>query len=114
MKRNKKLQELCRKYLKRVRPIADKFGLAWFVDETIAKNMRNECAGTEEEVQILSRICDDERIQRSEIPEIVGKSYRQCMHEGIFDKIKRLHRSGIYSKIGAILLGSELKALEDE
>lgn len=114
MSRNETLQSLCRQYLIKLRPLAAKFGLGWFVDDTVGKNLRNECAGTEEEVELLSRVCDDERLQRQEVPDVVGLSYRQCHEQCIFDKIKKLHRSGIYSKVGALLLGSELKAMQDE
>lgn len=112
--RNNKLQELCRGYLLKLRPLAAKFGLGSFVDNTIKANLRNECAGTEEEVELLSRACDDERIQRTDVPKILGKSYRQSFEDDDFDKVKKLKHVGIYSKIGALLLGEELKVLNKD
>lgn len=52
---------------------------------------------------MLSRCVDDERISRKDIPEILGKSYRQCESDGVFDRIKKLRHVGIYSKISALL-----------
>lgn len=108
MSRNEALQQVCRGYLLRLRPLAVKFGLGGFIDETIKKNMRNECAGTDEEVELLSRACDDERLNRTDIPRLLGKSYRQSYEEGDFDKVKKLRRVGIYSKLSALLLKSEI------
>lgn len=107
--RNNKLQELCRGYLLKLRPLAAKFGLGGFVDNTIKANLRNECAGTEEEVELLSRACDDERVSRTDVPKILGKSYRQAYEDDAFEKVKRLKHVGIYSKVSALLLKKEQK-----
>ena len=73
------------------------------MDELIAKNMRHECSGTEEEVELLGRAVDDERLSRKEVPEVLGKSYRQCIDDGDFERIRKLRRVGIYSKLSALL-----------
>jgi hypothetical protein len=83
------------------------------VDGIIRANRRNECEATRKEVEMLARCVDDERISRADIPKMLGESYRQSESKGVFGKIKKLKRVGIYSKIGAILLGDELKALND-
>lgn len=70
-------------------------------------NKRQECVGTEQEVQMLSRMVDDERIGRHEIPKLLGKSYRQCNDDGTFDNIKKLRHVGIYSKVSALLFKSK-------
>ena len=101
--RNEYLQSLCRAYLSRLRPYASKFGFGGLVDELIAKNMRHECSGTEEEVELLGRAVDDERLSRKEVPEVLGKSYRQCIDDGDFERIRKLRRVGIYSKLSALL-----------
>ena len=101
--RNEKLQELCRDYLGALRHIAHKHGLSKWVDETIKSNIRGECASTEEEVEMLSRMVDDERISRTDVPKILGKSYRQCFENDDFDKVKKLRHVGIYSKVSTIL-----------
>lgn len=111
MDRNSILQSLCREYLQKLRPLAKKFGLEGFVDSTIAMNRQSRCAATESEVELLSRAVYDERVSRVEVPKILGKSYRRAEEDGDFDRIKKLKRQGIYSKIGALLLGSELKTL---
>ena len=108
--RNSRLQELCRDYLRKLRPLARKFGLEGFVDDTIAMNSQKRCEGTEREVQMLARMCNDERIQRTDVPKVLGKSYRQSFEEDDFGKVKRLSHQGIYSKISALLLASEQKA----
>jgi hypothetical protein len=43
----------------------------------------------------------------------MGKSYRYCEENGIFDRIKRLRHQGIFSKVSAILLGKELEILNN-
>lgn len=111
--RNNALQALCRDYLIKLRPIAAKFGLGSFVDETIELNRQDKCRGTKEECELLSRAVDDERLTRIEVAKVLGKSYRQANEKNLFDRVKKLHHRGIYSKVGAILLGSELKALYD-
>lgn len=112
--RNNKLQELCRVYLLKLRPLAVKFGLGGFVDKTIELNLQDKCCGTEEEVELLSRACDDERVSRTDVPKILGKSYRQSFEDDDFDKVKKLKHVGIYSKIGALLLGEELNVLNKD
>ena len=112
VERNETLQALCRGYLLRLRYMAKKHGID--VDAIIRANRRKECEATQKEVELLSRACDDERISRSDIPKLLGESYRKSEGRGVFGKIKKLKRVGIYSKIGAILLGNELRALSDE
>ena len=52
---------------------------------------------------MLERMVDEERVERKDIPSIVGKSYRQCVDENVFDKIDTLKRQGIYSRLSALL-----------
>lgn len=108
--RNEKLQTLCRNYLDRLRPIAEKFGLGGFVDNTIKANANKTCVATEREVEMLSRACDDERVSRVHVAKILDKSYRYCNENGIFDKIKKLSHTGIYSKVSALLYQVEQDA----
>ena len=84
--------------------MAKKHGLGHFVDDTIRKNLKKECSGTQKEVEMLARLCDEERCSRTEIPEILGKSYRECCDKGLFDSIKKLRRVGTYSKVSALRL----------
>lgn len=107
--RNNKLQELCRNYLKRLRPLAQKFGLGKFVDYTIEMNLQEKCKATEDEVKLLSRAVDDERISRHELPSLLGKSYRKCVEDDDFSKVETLKRVGIYSKVSAEIHSAELK-----
>lgn len=100
-KRNEILQAMCRDYLTRLRYMGRKHGID--VDAIIRANKRKECVATNKEVEMLSRCVDDERISRKDIPELLGKSYRQCESEGIFDRIKKLRHVGIYCKISALL-----------
>lgn len=100
-KRNEILQAMCRDYLTRLRYMGRKHGID--VDAIIRANKRKECVATNKEVEMLSRCVDDERISRVEIPTMLGKSYRQCCEDEDFEKIKKLKRVGIYSKISAIL-----------
>lgn len=104
---NDGLQALCRHYLKRLRYMAKKHGLSVWLNETIAANKRNECEATEKEVMMLSRLVDDERVERKEIPKMLDKSYRQCCDDGVFGKIRRLPRVGIYSKLSVLMFNSK-------
>lgn len=106
--RNETLQRLCRGYLGRLRNVASKHGLLPQLNSLIAMNKRQECAGTEREVQMLSRMVDDERLTRQDVPKILGKSYRHCNDDEDFEKIKKLKRVGIYSKIDTLLYKNKL------
>lgn len=107
--RDTALQSLCRDYLGRLRHVADKHGLGGWLRGVIKRNRRGECRGTEHEVAMLSRFCDDERVQRQDVPKVLGKSYRQANNDGDFDKIKKLRHVGIYSKVSAMLYASKQK-----
>ena len=87
-KRNETLQALCRDYLTRLRYMAKKHGID--VDSIIRANKRKECSGTEYECQMLARMCDDERISRTDVPKVLDKSYRQANEDGDFERIKKL------------------------
>ena len=106
-KRNETLQALCRDYLGRLRYMGKKHGID--VDSIIRANKRKECSGTEYECQMLARMCDDERISRTEVPQVIGKSYRQANEDGDFDRIKKLKHQGIYSKVSALLFAAKQK-----
>lgn len=101
--RNEKLQTLCRDYLCRLRGIATKYGLMPQLNALIVANANGTCFATEQEVEMLSRACDDERASRVDVAKILDKSYRYCNENGIFDKIKKLSHTGIYSKVSALL-----------
>ena len=103
MNGNDRLQALCRDYLRRLRYIARKRGLGSFLEDTIRSNKRKECVATEHEVRMLSRMVDDERLTRQEVPEVLGKSYRRCVEDGDFDRIDKLSRTGVYSKVSTLL-----------
>ena len=101
------LQSLCREYLSRLRYVAEKHGLLPWVDETIKANRRHECEATKKEVEMLSRLCNDERVSRTDIPKILGKSYRQSNEDNDFERIKKLKHQGIYYKVSALLFKSK-------
>lgn len=103
--RNNALQALCRDYLGKLRYMGKKHGID--VDAIIRANKRNECEATNKEVEMLSRCVDDERVSRTDIPKILGKSYRQSNDDGDFERIKKLKYQGIYSKVSALLLKSK-------
>ena len=103
--RNETLQALCRDYLLRLRYMAKKHGID--VDSIIRANRRNECEATQKEVEMLARCVDDERISRTDIPKMLGESYRKSESTGVFDKIKKLRHVGIYSKVSALLFKSK-------
>ena len=103
MSRNEALQRMCRGYLGKLRYVAGKHGLGSWLGSLISANRRGECEGTQKEVEMLSRMVDDERVKRQDIPAILGKSYFRCCEDGDFDRIKTLRDAGIYSKVSAML-----------
>jgi hypothetical protein len=105
MNRKIATQSLCVEYLNRLKNVANKYGLSTFINEIIEANAKGECEGTEEECQMLSRMVDNERITRKEIPSILGKSYRKAVEDNDFDNpmLKKLRHVGIYSKVSALL-----------
>jgi len=108
--RNETLQALCHDYLGKLRYMAKKHGID--VDSIIRANRKGECSGTEHEVQMLSRMVDDERVSRTDIPKILGKSYRQANEDEDFERIKKLKHKGIYSKVSALLFAAKQKKTE--
>lgn len=109
MTTNDRLQSIFREYAERVKHIAEKHGLGKWLDELLQKNRNNECSATEEEVEMMARLCDDERITRAEIPPLLEKSYRMAFDDEDFENIKKLRRVGIYSKVNALLYAFKLK-----
>jgi len=105
--RHKTLQALCREYLGRARDLARRHGLADIVDELIRSNRRGTCVATEDEVEAIARLVDDERVTRTDIPRMMGKSYRECFDDDDFEHIKKLPRVGIYSNVSARLYANE-------
>lgn len=73
-----KLQQLCRKYLKKLYRKARDVGLDEFVEKTITENENGRCTATVEQVNMLASLCGDDRIKREEIPDLLGLSYRKC------------------------------------
>lgn len=101
---NDKLQIICRDYLHKLKGIASEYGLGKFIDDTIELNKQDKCHGTEEQCNLMARLLDEERLERKDVPTLLGKSYRKCNEDGTFKAIKTLHRVGIYSKVSALLL----------
>ena len=106
---NEELQRIARHYLSLLKGIANKFGLKEWLDNLIEENKRGECSATEDECRMLSRLCDDERVARQDIPKLIGKSYRNCVDNEIFEKLKTLKRVGIYDKISVLLFKKSKK-----
>lgn len=109
---NTALQTMCRYYLTKLKGIAKKYGIEWFVDDLIEQNKQKKCQGTKQEVALLARAVNDERLKRLDVPEVLNKSYMQCVDDGDFDMIEKLPRLGIYSKISTILHLSGIKNVE--
>ena len=103
--RNETLQSLCHDYLGKLRYMAKKHGID--VDSIIRANKRKECEATNKEVEMLARCVDDERVSRTDVPKILGKSYRQSNEANDFAHIKKLKRVGIYSKVSALIFKSK-------
>ena len=89
--------------------MADKHGLGFWVRDIIRENKRGGCEATKNEVRMLARMVDDERVSRKDVPKVVGKTYRQCVDENVFGGIETLKRHGIYSKLSALLMAYKNK-----
>ena len=98
------LQKLVRGYLKKLEYLASKHGLSIFVKSTINANKRGDCKPTRQEADMRARMVDKDRLFREEIPSILGKSYRQCVDNDLFNSIGRLKSKGSYSKIDVMIL----------
>lgn len=90
--------------------MADKHGLTTWLNQAIKDTKRKDCEPTENEVMLLSRAVDDERLSRAEIPPLLSKPYNKCLDNKDFDKIKKLKRVGIYSKVDTMLYAENLKS----
>lgn len=108
-KKHNKLQSMCRNYLKRLRRYASKFGLEHFVDDTIKANKRKECKADTKDVEMLARMANDDRINRTDVPQVLGMSYRECNDNDLFQHIKRIENRGSYSKVSAELYSCKTK-----
>ena len=107
--RNDNLQAIAREYLKRLRYMAQKHGLSGWVDETITENKAGRCEATEKEVRMLSRLCDDANIKRTDVPKYLGKSYRYCVENNLFERIRtNAFNRAIYDKVSTLLLAGKL------
>lgn len=106
---NKELQSITRHYLGLLTSLAEKFGLGNWLKDLIEENKRGECSATVDEAQALARLCDDERVARQEVPKFLGKSYRHCVENEIFERLKKLRHVGVYDKISVLLFKKKEK-----
>ena len=109
MTRNTKLRQICLGYLQRLKGIAETHGLSEWLNKAIKDTNQEECKPTESECEMLARMVDDERVTRTDVPTILGESYRTCFVEEHFEKIKKLRHVGIYSKVDALLYANDLE-----
>lgn len=103
------LQAICRDYMHRLSHVAERHGLGVWLKDLIKANTKGECAATEDEAELLARMCDDERVSRRDIPEMLGKSYRRCVEDEDFENVKKLRHVGIYSKVSTLLMKKKEK-----
>ena len=62
---------------------------------------------------MLARMVNDERLNRKDIPKVLGKTYNKSFYDNDFDRINKFNRKGIYSKVSALLLKAEFEANEN-
>ena len=105
MDRDNAIQVLARGYMSRLTALADSIGIGAWLNATKEANEKGKCKATQEQVDILSRICDEERIGRHEIPHLIGMSYRQAYEKDLFStEIRKLKHVGVYSRNDALVL----------
>ena len=112
------LQDLCVQYLQRLRGVAERYGLGKWVDNTIQDNLNNKCKGTQEECELLARACEDDRLEVRDVPKTFGLSYRAAFEGNLFARIRRIPKSGTYSKVDALVkhekVGKDIDKLKEE
>lgn len=96
------VQTLCRKYLSQLKHYADKFGLGQWLNNILDQNKNKKCSATTNEVELLAKMCDDLTINRTDIPTILGKSYRYCCDNDLFKFIRKFDKRGQYSKLDTL------------
>lgn len=101
------LQKLCRLYLEGLRDLANRHGLGQWISNLICANRGGDCEATEREVELLASLCNDGRIARIDVPSMLGVSYRYCIENGIFERLKKYPHVGIYSKVDVELFKAE-------
>lgn len=103
------LQAIAREYLSRLRYMARKHGLDGWLMDVLRENRAKRCEATKNEVRMLSQLCDDANVKRTDVPKILGKSYRYCVDENIFDRIRtNTANRAIYDKVSVLLLSGKL------
>ena len=103
------LQENFRSYIKVLKNKFDNETVSECINKLLRDNVNGDCAATEEQVDMIAKLVDEDRMKREEIPRMFGKSYKQCVDDNIFSKIKTLPKVGIYSKVSALLLKDKLE-----
>lgn len=109
MTRFEKLQEMCRHYLKRLKGVAKKHELSYFVKGLIDANKKGECEASVEDVEMLARIANDDRIKRTDVAKILGVPYRNCTYDDLFENVDRIENRSSYSRVSAELYACDLK-----
>jgi Trp operon repressor len=102
------LQEIFRSYIKVLKNKFDNETVSECINKLLCDNENGKCSATEEQVDMIAKLVDEDRMKREEIPQMFGKSYKQCVEGNIFNKIKTLPKVGIYSKVSALLLKDKL------
>lgn len=102
-------QSLFRSMLERTRGMAKAAGLGEWVERTLSENKSGRCAATDEQVDMLSRMLDEERIDRRDVPRELGLSYRFCVENGVFERLRKLLHLGTYSRTDTAVMKNKLK-----
>ena len=99
------LQLLFRAYMRKLRTLAQRYGLLEWCDAMIQANKDEQCSATEQEVEMLSRCVGENRLSRVDVAKVLRMSYRKANNACVFDKIKKLPRVGVYSRGSTLLYG---------
>ena len=109
MTEHETLQQMARKYLKRLFKEAKKIGMGEQIDKLIKDNEQGRCVADKEQVDKLARILDEDRIKYYDIPEKLGMSKRKLEDDGLRKSIRKLDEQGQFSKTDTILLKEKMK-----
>lgn len=102
------LQQMARKYLRRLFKEAKKIGMGEQIEQIIKDNEQGRCVADKEQVDKLARILDEDRIKYYDIPNKLGVSKRK-LEEGLRKSIRKLDEQGQFSKTDTILLKEKIK-----
>lgn len=106
------IQYLARRYLRKIRDMANIAGLNEEVDKLITENEKGDCRASKEQVELMCKAFDESNIKLHDIPKELGKSYRYMDEHNLVKNIHKYENKGLYSLLDVLILKEKLKGGE--